>query len=167
MYFAHSTVQHTDDHDHHEYGVVGAEHGGEADLDLLPEALVADDEEEDGGQTGENEAAPHVDVGGGVEGVGDGDGDGGGREYVGGEEAEVVEDGEEADVLVEADGAPVVLEDLDGGGEGGGQPAAPLVEVLGDGLGRVRVRVRRGAVLDLVALLDEEPRQVSVGVLLK
>jgi len=74
----------------------------------------------------------------------------------------VVEDVEKGDVLVEADGAAVVLEDCDCGAEGGGYPAAPLVEELGDGLGRVRVGVRSGAVLDLVALLDEKLGEVAV-----
>lgn len=149
-----NTDNSTDDNDHHKNGIVGSEHSSTSDFDLLLPVLVADDEKDDSGKTRENERSPHVNVGSGVEGVGDGYSDGRRAENIRGEEAYVIEDTKERDVLVDTYRSPVVLEETYRVAERRRDPSTALVEVLGDGFGRVCVSVRGRAILDLVALFD-------------
>ena len=68
----------------------------------------------------------------------------------------MVEHTQEAHVFVKSDSSPVVFQKGDCVAQSGGHPASALIKIVRDGLGRVCICVRGGAILDFVALLDKE-----------
>ena len=150
-----------DDDGHHEEGVDGAEDGGETELHLGL-GHEADDEVEDGGADGEHVALPQRDPHHGVEGTGHHQQDGGGAQDGGDHQHALVAHVQVGDVVVDLDGGAVALQQVHDVGEGGGDPAAALVEELVEAFRGVGHGVGGGAVFHPVSLLQHQRAQPPV-----
>ena len=155
----------TDNHGHHDHCVEGRQESGEYELPLRLAGQAHDGVDHDGDEV-VVEGDPVGDVEGGDEGTHQHEEDRAGADHGAEHQHGLVDDVHEGDVVVDLDGGLVVVEQVEDVGDGGRDPAPPLVEELVEALGRMGVGIRSGRVFDTIASLQKQSAKPSIFALI-